>query len=133
MTWDRSDAQVIRDMINHESEVTNHRLTWLATLHGLLFAALGFTWKDGRELIWLLAVLGIATSLSILVPLGFASSASRTLFELWEENKPEDYNGPPVIGRGPVGPLASLFFPWFLLPVLLAVAWIVVAALNYCR
>ena len=39
MPWTDEDAKVIREMVRQEADVSNHRLTWMATLQGLLFAA----------------------------------------------------------------------------------------------
>jgi hypothetical protein len=124
--WQSSDAEVVRQMIEHESEVTNHRLTWLVTLHGFLFAALGFAWKDGQILIPILAILGVATSGSMLIPLYSADAAIRNLVREWKANKPEQYRGPDVIGYHSDKLIIRIFVPWIFLPVLLAAAWIAV-------
>src|SRR5439155_13633195 len=62
---ERSDDDVIRQMINVENTVINHRLTWFATLEGLLFSALGFAWgkPDAHALVRVLAVLGMVAAL----------------------------------------------------------------------
>jgi len=41
----RSDkyAIIVREMIRHENDLVNHRLTWFCQVQGLLFAALGVT------------------------------------------------------------------------------------------
>jgi hypothetical protein len=113
-------------LVKHESEVTDHRLTWLVTLHGFLFAALGFAWKDGQRLIPVLAVLGIVTSVSMMFPLYCADVAIRNLVSEWDAHKPAGYRGPDVIGYRPVSVIRRLMFPWFMLPGLLAIAWAVV-------
>jgi len=126
MPWQPEDADRARDLIRHENELMNHRLTWLATLHGFLFAALGFAWTDGRSIVPILAILGVCTSVSMLIPLFFSDRAIRDVVKEWDANKPEDYNGPDIIGVRPMNLLAHIFLPWLLLPTLLAGAWIVI-------
>src|SRR6185295_17181016 len=66
---DTSEMKVIREMIRHESDFINHRLTWLAALQGFLIASLGVSLKSGlpNRVTVLLAVVGIVSSLSVLV------------------------------------------------------------------
>ena len=100
MVWDETHAAIIRSMVVHEDDVTNHRMTWLVTLHGFLFAALGFAWKDGKVLIPLLGFVGVFTSLSIMYHLFLSHPGqSRRLVGMWESNKPDPYDGPDVIGH----------------------------------
>ncbi len=42
MSW----PDAVRDLIQHENNLINHRIGWMATLEGLLFAALSFSWQD---------------------------------------------------------------------------------------
>ncbi|MHC4648916.1 MAG: RipA family octameric membrane protein [Planctomycetota bacterium] len=134
MTWKREDADTVRDMIKHESNVMNHRFTWLVTLHGLLFAALGFAWDDAgnaKGLIIVLAMLGITTSLSIMITLYTAHAAMVRLVKAWGDNKPSDYEGPDIIGyRGALPLPVAIVLPWVVIPVLLALAWAVVLIIN---
>src|SRR5205085_12141104 len=76
MSWKDEDAQIIREMIKQESDVSNHRLTWMVTLQGLLFAGLGFAWKEGKALITVLAILGVLSSASSLIALHIAHRAT---------------------------------------------------------
>ena len=99
MVWDETHAAIIRSMVVHEDDVTNHRMTWLVTLHGFLFAALGFAWKDGKVLIPLLGFVGVFTSLSIMYHLFLSHLAIGRLVGMWENNKPDPYDGPDVIGH----------------------------------
>ena len=96
--WGKDEAAIIRAMIVHENDLTNHRMTWLVTLHGLLFASLGFAWKDGKELVPLISGLGILTSYSIRIHLKLADHAIKTLVARWDQFGKDDYTGPDVIG-----------------------------------
>lgn len=133
MAWGTEEAKVIREMIFREAEFTNHRVTWLVTLQGLLFAALGFAWKDGKELIPVLACLGVGVALSSLHPLYSAQRACSELVRQWDAKKDGDFDGPDVIGFRPVKWIIALSLPWFFLPFLLAVAWLVIVAVHAAR
>lgn len=124
--------EVIRSMIARENELLNYRTTWMVTLHGLLFTALGFAWdKPGASaLIGIFAVLGSAISLLSLIGFVTVSLAIHRLYEWWEQNKPAGYAGPDVVGLAPRTRWAN---PWNLLPVLFALAWAGVAILNWSR
>ena len=106
-------AETVRTMIRHENELFNHRLTWMATLQGLLFAALGFAWdkKDTRELLWVLSAVGLLTSLSSMRALKAGASAIESLVSWWDKNHQQGYAGPDIIGIRS----STLWFlyPWF--------------------
>ncbi|MCG5526588.1 hypothetical protein LRB11_16925 [Ectothiorhodospira haloalkaliphila] len=124
MSWGDAEARVIREMIKHEANVSNHRLTWLAALQGLLFAALGFFWhsEGAGSYILVLSVLGVSSSASSLYSLWLAHRATEEILISWNANKLDTYNGPPVIGAFVTG-ISRWFLPWFCLPSLLILAW----------
>lgn len=124
--WTKEDAKTVRDMIAKEAELINHRFTWLVTLQGLLFTALAFGWKDFRDLVYILALLGIAGSGSSLAILWCSQEAIKKLKREWDLNKPLDYIGPDVIGFIPMIPHFALALPWLALPVLFAAVWVIV-------
>jgi hypothetical protein len=129
--WDANAANTVRDMLKHEGELLNHRMTWLVTLQGLLFAALGFGWQTNAVLIGIISALGIAASVSTYVVVIVGSLATQTLITGWDTNKPSDYNGPDVIGyRGPRG-IGLFFRPWRILPFFFMAAWIAVFVVNF--
>lgn len=117
-------ANVIREMINQESVLINDRLTWLVQLQALLFAALAFAWKDAASLVPILVTIGIAISLSVLVPLLCAAKAITRLVK--DANKCATF--PPVIGYElPKMWCRSLFtyiLPWYSVPVIFTAGWI---------
>ncbi len=130
MTWNADDANTVRQMIAKETEFINNRITWLVTLQGFLFAALGFAWKDGRELINVLGAIGIVASLSLALPIHLAHQGILNMKKAWDKNKPDNYDGPDVIGYYSPNPLVRLILswlaPWHSLPILFVVAWVVV-------
>lgn len=123
------EAKIFREMIFKEGEYINHRITWLVTLQGLLFTALGFAWGGGKNLIAVLAAVGILSSLSIGLVLVVGTMAAHSLVRDWGKLHP-DYEGPPVVGRGYTHPALRWLLPWFLLPVLFALAWVGVVIVN---
>jgi hypothetical protein len=137
MTWTSNDAHTIREMIYKETEYVNYRITWLVTLQGLLFAALGFAWKDGKPLIIVLGLIGIFVSISSAVPMHLAQHAILNLKGAWDKNKPDKYDGPDVIGYYSSRPLErhllSWLSPWHSLPVLFVIGWIAVLWIDLMR
>lgn len=123
MPWTRADAAAIREMIERKANATNHHLTWVVTLQGLLFAALSFAWRDGKDLIPILGGLGVLSSLSSLIVLRVAHLATGRLLAEWEWHRPNDYEGPAVIGYFVSNRLLALALPWFLLPLIFSLAW----------
>ncbi len=126
------DEETVRLMIRHENEVIAQRMTWLITLHGLLFAALSFAWKDAKPLVSVLCFVGVSVSVFSTMNVIAATRAQYRLSDWWEQNKPPDYKGPDVIGlrigarlRRRIGPLQYLT-PQDYLSIILAIVWIIV-------
>lgn len=125
--------EIVRSMIRFENELINHRLTWMATLNGLLFTGLGFAWgkSDARGLIFVFAFLGIAVSFLSGVGLFAANRAFRKLYDWWQDNKPSEYKGPDVIGIPPMYKgFGSWLTPWTLLPICFLFGWIAILIIN---
>jgi hypothetical protein len=121
------DGDVVRDLIKHENELMNHRLTWFITLQGLLFAALGFAWEktDAKGLIFVFCGLGIFSSASAATALHGAATAIKQLAKIQTHPKI-------IIGR--VAPwFETMLYPWFAFPVLFASAWAIILWLNWSR
>lgn len=118
--------QTVRTLICHENELVNQRIGWLVQTQGLLFAALAFAWDKAPRLSYILAGVGIATSLSIGIAIYFYSRAVPSLEAWWEEHVPEQQReNRRVIGlpSRPTG-LARLVRPWIALPVVFILSWV---------
>lgn len=136
-------ASVIREMIRHENDVTNHRLMWLLIVQGLIANA--FVNRDSAiaDIASMLPTLAILVILSAFVLLYKSYQARGYLQFLGEEAKrgtlPEDHL--PLVGwpgrriRGwrkrvwvcPwFGRAGDLLEPYLFLPAMLLVAWIFV-------
>jgi hypothetical protein len=130
-----NEAQVIRQMICHENDLINHRMTWFLTFHGLLFAALGFAWekRDAAPLIYILCGLGIVVSLSSITVFSAADRAIHELRDFWDTTRLADYKGPDVVGYRHKTDWPKPFLVWRFLPWVLTAAWLAVAIVNRLR
>ncbi|HTY22910.1 MAG TPA: hypothetical protein VMC85_07260 [Desulfomonilaceae bacterium] len=124
LNLDDNDIKNMREMIRHEDDPVNQRLTWLALLQGLLFTALAFSWKEAPMLIPALAVIGIISAVSVAGALHSTHAAIGELIEEWESaEKPEVFNK--LVGyrfRSP-GRWLRFLYPWQVLPWLLILGW----------
>jgi len=57
---------VIREMIRHENDLTNHRTMWLLIVQGLIANAVVLTVQQSREVARVFAGVGILVTLSTL-------------------------------------------------------------------
>lgn len=121
-----SHAQIIREMIRHENDLTSARMGWMTTLQGLLFTALGIAinCEKYKPLVNMLPIVGIVTSL--LTAWGIWSAAraiNSELLKWWEENEGKGYRGPPIIGLTGSSMLQRYITPWQILPVVFLLSW----------
>ncbi len=107
MLDDKARWEIARGIIQHEDTLTNHRLTWLVTIEGFVFAAVGFCLKAliesersaSKPALWLivlvLAVLGAVFPALMHIPI---ERAARQVFEVkdwWDEKRA---NFPAIVG-----------------------------------
>jgi|GEM_PF-2549768 len=135
MSTIEENAEVIRQLIQHENELTNHRMGWLNTVQGLLFASLAFAWDStsGTNLITILSVVGIGSAILAYVSLLMSSYAMNQLLGWWDQNS-QGYTGPPVIGAKfvPHTSILAFFAPSNLLSLLFIFAWVGVL-MSHCN
>lgn len=129
-----TEAQIIRQMIYHENELVNHKITWFSMLQGLLFAALAFSLdvEDAAIFVYLLSLLGTVLSISTFYSIQSGLTAIKTLRGWWDENKSMDYNGPDVIGRRPDSKSIPFLRPYVVFPICFIVAWAFIAIWKIC-
>lgn len=122
---------VIRQMIQHEDDLLNHRLTWMWTLEGLLFSAAGFVWKESLAPLIAIAIVGLLSCISIGYSLNRGLCAVRDLFGMagtFKDDLPKTFKLPPTIGsrrRAIEWLLPGRFLPW-----LFGMAWIGLVGLR---
>jgi hypothetical protein len=119
------EAKIIRDMVRHEDDLLNQRITWFSTIQGLLFAALALVWDkaSSSSLVLTLSLIGVILSASTFYALQRGLEAIRIQIEWWDKNKATNYAGPDVIGRRPGLKSKNWLWPYFLFPVVFITAW----------
>jgi len=134
---------VIREMIRHENDVTNHRIMWLLIVQGLIANAYVSAGKGEEGIAFTLAPVGILVTLSAFVILDKSYQARGYLQFLGEEAKkgtlPEQ--SLPLVGWPQkrvggwrqrvwispwLGKVSDLLEPYLFLPSLLFLAWVFV-------
>lgn len=132
-------ADRIRQMIQHETELVNQRMTWFLTSQGIFFAALGVVWGEDLRLTLAIVVVGLVASVSTQVSVQAAIRAVQGLEQCWIDKARElevDLDSvPPVNGlyRTQIRFHEKLLFPWRLLPWFLAMTWLVVGVMAVDR
>ena len=134
---------VIREMIRHENDVTNHRIMWLLIVQGLIANATVAAGREGREVVSELAAVGILVTLSAFVIL-YKSYQARGYLQflgnqakqgsLREANLPLfGWPGKRIKGWRKqvwfcpwIGEASELLEPYFFLPGLLILGWLFV-------
>jgi hypothetical protein len=116
----------IREMVRFANELINHRLSWLGTLQGLLFAALAFAWKDAGGVVYVVCSVGLLVALSTGVATHDANKALDLLERRFDDLGYDEASSIETLGvrgrnRGGYGWLMpGKFLPW-----LFALAWLV--------
>lgn len=118
---------VIRDMIKHENNLVNQRLSWMFTLQGLLFTATSFLWKTSILPVIVFGLVGTISCISIGYTLTRALTAIKDLLAIAQDYKkslPENMILPPIIGSRHKA--IEWLLPSRLLPWVLGIAWIAI-------
>jgi len=132
---------VIREMIRHENDVTNHRIMWLLVVQGLIANAAVTSGLKSEQTTSELATVGILVTLSAFVILYKSYQARGYLQFLGNEAKQgtlreQDlplFGWPSKRTKGwwkkvwpcPwIGKVSELLEPFFFLPVLLVICWL---------
>jgi hypothetical protein len=121
----------LRSYIEHENSLMNHRLTWLWTLQGLLFAAVGIAPKQSDSFVsLLLCLVGFVSCISI----GYILNIGRHILD---KLNPQAADLGKLIDEelglistgitGKEGRYIQILFPWILLPWFMASVWIFLA------
>lgn len=130
-------ANIARELHKHEDNLLHMRFTWLSNLQGLLFAALGFTWKEHVwYIVLVICLMGIIVSVSFMAIVITGRAAQKNIAD-WEENSLNQfgqYKGPPLKGyQYPKKPTKAQWLrrrlsPWRLMPWVFIVAWSAILA-----
>jgi hypothetical protein len=121
------DATILRDLIRHENELTNHRVTWLLVSQGILFTAAAVFVKIHWFPAVVLGVVGIAFAVSIGQSLQNSFEARQYIKGKWRESlraagfEWEEF--PPLDGGVPGVRAINWLFPWIAVPRVIMIAW----------
>lgn len=120
----------IRDLIKHENELINHRLTWMVLFETLLLNAFVCVLKECEDKFYCVSIilLGIFVSLSFFFPLRKAHNAIENLKlkngKLQTKLNLKKSLKPTIIGHHSKCSILILS-PWFALPICFTIFWIV--------
>lgn len=132
-----------RELIESENEMINHRMMWLLTIQGLLFASFFLIWRrverrsddgcllvTGTREIAILYSLGVFSAVSVGIVLFFALNTIKCIVTSTPDAG-EQY----VIGlsHGSTPALVHYLLPWNSLPVLFVAAWHLLVETNEGR
>ena len=118
-----------RELIENENEMINHRMMWLLTIQGLLFASF-FLRRGVKETalnkdicereIYTIYALGVFSAVSAGIILFFGLNAIKCIVESTPTAGQQYVIG---LSHGPTPPWVHYLLPWNSLPVLFVVAW----------
>jgi len=118
-------CQLILESVKHEDDLLNHRMTWMWTLQGLLFTALGLLWRVHALPAVLICIVGLLSC----APIGFSLRCSvRALQNMdkarqWASSVVFAEGEKPVMGLGKRDVKLHFLLPWNFLPTVMAVVW----------
>ncbi len=129
------DWKRVRSAIEHENELTNHRLTWMLNSQAFLFAAFALTFqastkKDVAEsflpfykyVLAGISVTGILAAAYLASGLAAAQRQHEELEKWWACRKKEQSRHPPISGKAP---LLFLPLPYHGFPFIFILGWLV--------
>ncbi len=131
--------KILREMVRHENELSNQRLTWITTLNGLMFTALGVILNGKDHYIKIpdhifitgFSLLGIVVSYSGLVALDMAEDSKERFKNLWNNKNISVTKIPPIWGDINRSKFERYFLPWHIIPKSLMVFWFLLLGLNF--
>jgi hypothetical protein len=148
--FERADSlyKIYRAYIEHEDELINHRSTWHLLIQGFLFAtfaALG-QWQPGPDhylydhrflIVGIVALMGLSIAVCAFFSVDAADKALNDLQGGWSIAKkaayfPASLEGafPPLAGGGSPQALKWGKLPALAVPVIVAIAWVILLALD---
>ena len=120
-----------RELVESENEMINHRMMWLLTIQGLLFASFFLVWREKKKTedgdeeirekhIYIIYALGVFSAVSVGIVLFFGLNAIKCIVDSTPTAARQYVIG---LSHGPVPPWVHYLLPWNSLPVLFVVAW----------
>ena len=131
------DAEILRVLIRHENDLTNHRTTWLLVSQGILFAAAAAFVKIHWFPAVVVGAVGIILAASIGQSLKNSYEARQSFKKSWWPQRlastgydAQDF--PPLDGGVSGVSAIKWLFPWFVIPITLITAWGILIAFFLC-
>lgn len=126
---DLANLSIILDQVRHENELMNHRMTWLWTVQGLLFASFGLLLGQASDTVatFTVCVVGTVSSVSIGYSLTIGSRVLDDLNPMVHRLAADCHLSPKALTGCSPG-RACLLLPWSILPRFFAAVWIALAA-----
>lgn len=131
---DNRDNERYFQLIRHENDMINARMTWWLVLQGFMLAGIAFGWEKSLGLVVIFSFIGVLTSLSSAIVLSCAIYAIGKLGEQCHERYPlcdpaiglADNDSDKPIKIIPYLPrwLLHLMLPWHIMPFLFVFGWI---------
>ena len=137
--WDEfHDAEIVdwkrvRSAIEHENELTNHRLTWMLTSQAFLFAAFALMFQASTKtdvdksllpfykyVLAGISLTGILSAAYLSSGLAAAHKQHQLLEKWWADRITDDARHPPISGKPP-----QFFLPYYGFPFIFVLGWLV--------
>lgn len=129
--------EIVREKRWQETELTNHRISWMVTFHSLLITAISFVWEKGNDskpvLIGFIFA-GIFVSISSWFSLYIGKKAAEKIREEWKRIKSRSVYEPELIGYDAMDAWENkkswkkslciwLILPWHSWPFMSLIGW----------
>lgn len=119
----------VSQIILHENDLTNHRLTWLLVTQGILFSASAQFIDKHPMLFAAICIVGLLTTWSFGYALKNSFDSRQYLRREWkaklEKHDLRPSQLPPLDGAYPNSGVATWKQPWLLVPKVILAAWFV--------
>ena len=126
---DEAKAETLRLLIHEENQIRNQTFTWFIALNGFLFAALGFAWSKSTDIVYVLAALGVVSSVSWAAHTVVQDLAIKNL----RSRVPSSKAVPVGMTTAALSEMGHWYYrwlphlyPWRVMPRLLGAAWVAV-------
>ena len=127
--WPAKDYyEQMRDLLKHEDSLMGQRMNGLFTVQGILFAAVGFVWREyaDRRIILMIGAIGCIAAALYGIELYLGNRAIKDILREWDEGgRQRAGNNPPrLIGYREPMPLLASFLPSKIAAVVLILCWV---------
>jgi len=122
------EAEIFRNLINHENELRDHRTNWFLTAQGFVFAASSYSAAESNYL-WLMGAAIIGFFVTFILSKGvIVTTLAIVKLEREFNHRQPQYSGPPIIGLHMTNDWKEglIYESEYLLPLLFFLVWFIV-------